>query len=78
VVLASAEILLALKDHPEVDIRASSRVQHHWQSLGVEVEHLQVTMIKELLAVAVARIKAVQHRQVHQWVDVQAQLLQAG
>jgi hypothetical protein len=77
VVLVLEEILLALKDHPEVDIRASSRVQHHWQSLAVEVEHLQVIVIKELPAVAVARIKAVQHRQVHQWVDVQEQLLQA-
>jgi hypothetical protein len=76
--LALEEILLASKDHPEVDIQASSRAQHHCQSLVVAVVHLRVTMIKELPAVAVARIKAVQHRQVHQWVDVQAQLLQAG
>ena len=76
-VLASAEILPALKDLPEVDIQASSRVQHHWQSLAVAVVHHLDMTVRVLLEAAVAQTKAELQLVDLQKVAVQEQLLQA-
>jgi hypothetical protein len=77
VVRASAEIPLALKDHPEVDIQASSRAQHHWQSLAVAVEHLQVTQLVELPVAVVVQIRMVRLLQIQPCLVRAEQLLRA-